>query len=84
LKIAAKIKNFMSKKNNWERYEHLVSEYEILELWRGLQRALDRRDIFWVLFYAHQLSTVLSKNAKLSDLPVIQYSHTKVENHAQR
>jgi len=66
-----------------ERYERVVSEYEILELWRGLQRALDRRDIFWVLYYAHQLSTVLPKNALLSDLPVIQYLHTKVENHAK-
>jgi len=66
-----------------ERYDRIASDYEILELWRGLQRALDRRDIFWVLYYAHQLSTVLPTNAHLSDLPVIQYLHTKVENHAQ-
>jgi len=30
---------------------------EELQLWQGMDRAVARRDLFWIFYYAHQLST---------------------------
>jgi len=35
-----------------------ILEADEVELWRNLDRASARRDIFWVFFYADQLSTI--------------------------
>lgn len=48
-----------------------MDENEI-ELWRALQRTVDRRDLFWVFFYADQLSTLWARKRAKEVIPVIQ------------
>jgi len=43
------------------------------ELWANLIKAAARRDLFWVFFYAEQLSTVWAVERASKVLPVIKY-----------
>jgi len=49
-------------------------EKELNDLWRGLQNACERKDIFWVLFYAHQLTEkwAIYRASMLVQEPVIE------------
>jgi len=60
-------------KDQWIAYEKVVEDIELRELWYGLSRAVDRKDLFWALFYTDRLSTVCAEIRLRETLPVIKY-----------
>jgi len=44
-----------------------------LEFWKGLENAVARRQLFWVFYYAKQLSTAVITRQASRHLPVIEY-----------
>jgi len=46
---------------------------EIMQLWHNLAAAVERRDLFWVFFYADQLSTAWALQRAANTIPVVQF-----------
>jgi len=44
-----------------------------LELWKGLENATARRDLFWIFYYVKELSTARLMRMATDHLPVIKY-----------
>jgi len=49
-----------------------IETKEELEMWQMLDRAAQRRDLFWIFYYADQLSTLYCQKRAGSLLPVIK------------
>jgi len=58
-----------SDKNSKNKYFNTAD----LELWKGLDAAVSRRDLFWIFYYVHELSTARLLREAKQHLPVIPY-----------